>query len=516
MKILRFNEANLNLGELDKPAPSLPTRGDVLIQKIKDEEEIIFRPPNTAPIQATVVNDEEVVDSISDDDGQYNREKAKAFFVQGAKYQPVIKASDDNDYKLNDIEKTIDFGSSGGRSLGTEETRNVECLQCLFFALRQKAGRTITEADILDLYDRKGKISKDYTKYIRVPVDIDYAMSLYSDNFTWRDTFITVANAMWESTPIFTRDKRMYQRSLDKNKKYIFFHIGYDGALTSAISSKYRELDTAGIPIPKWTPSDVWAINFDKESDIISNIERSTTFNRLNYIVNSEFTNNNLRGISLKKVSGVKKITIIINKVTPTPSYTFNRVVLSSNPLSNKGIRIIADRFSNFESNPDEIPSEGEENIDIRTFSGPTVLSDISGEVAGETARHGKVGLSRINRIISIISDEYNLEIDRIPTKDEISLSPNQLKREIASMQDMVLRYGASITSRSGQESVTTRASLISKYQSLKLAVILYQYTQHILKDEQSLSDRIIEDMFHYAMAIRNEEFECPKYIRMI
>lgn len=518
MKILRFVESNLNLQELDKPSTEPgQVRGDILIRKIKDEEELTFSAPNTAPVRMTVSNTDEIVDAITDDGESYDRDKARQFFMRGARYQPVIKGSDDLDYRLNDIEKTADFGSSRGRGLGTHETRNVECIQCLFFSLRQELGRTITEADIKDLYERDGKISIRFTENIRIPVDIDTAMAAYAEDPTWTNTFITVANSMWESTPIYTRDKTVFERSLDRKKKYLFFQIGYNGGLTQTIVNKYRSLDKAGIPIAKWTPADVWAVNIDRESEIMSAISGSANFRTLNQLVNREFSTNDLRGISLKKVSGVKDITIIINKITPTPTYRFNNCHMSANPLSSKGCRISALRHSNLTAaNVEGIESENVEFIDLRSFSGPSVLSDISGEVLGETARHGKIGLSRINRIIESVNQRYGTDVETIPTKDEITDDEGTLHSEIRQLQEWLTEYGSEISTRMGQDRVTTVPSLISKYQSLMLCFRLYEWSEYEIGDSTTVSDRIIEDMFHYAMAIRNEEFVCPKYIRMI
>lgn len=518
MKILRFDESNLNLQELGKPSKEPgKLRGDTLISKIRDEEELTFIPPNSTPVRMTVQNADEIIDRISDEDGNYDSDKSKAFFMRGARYQSVIKGSDDLDYRLNDIEKTSDFGSSAGRGLGTHETRNVECLQCLFFALRQELGRTITEADIRDLYERDGKISSRFTEHIRIPVDIDTAMSQYAEDPTWTNTFITVANAMWESTPIYTRDKTVFERSLDKKKKYIFFQIGYNGGITQTIVNKYRTLDRAGIPIAKWTPADVWAVNIERESEIITNISSARNFRVLNRIVNSEFSTNDLRGISLKKVSDVKDITIIINKITPTPTYKFNNCHLSQNPFSSKGCKISAKRNSNITtSNIEGIKSEAIETIDIRSFSGPAVLSDISGEVLGETARHGKVGLLRINRIIENINSRYGTDVEKIPAKDDIRQEARFLQREIQQLQSWLEEYGSDISSRQGQDRTGTIPSLVSKYQSMMLCFRLQEWSEYQIDDETTVSDRIIEDMFHYAMAIRNEEFVCPKYIRMI
>ena len=105
-----------------------------------------------------MTNADEIVPNITDGAGKYDPDAAKDFFKSGTRYSKVIQ-TDDERYQLNDIEKTSDFGSSGGSSLGTKETRNVECIQCLFLALRQTKGEvSITESSVSELFDEEGNI----------------------------------------------------------------------------------------------------------------------------------------------------------------------------------------------------------------------------------------------------------------------------------------------------------------------------------------------------------------------
>ena len=135
MRILKFNEANLDIKELDGTSKSGGLRGDVLVSKIKDHDDISFK-PNERPNSTTPVsNAEEIIPEITDDKGKYDSKKAQKFFKTRNRYNKVIQGEDNEMYQLNDIEKTTDFGSSGGASLGSIHTRNVECIQCLFLAL---------------------------------------------------------------------------------------------------------------------------------------------------------------------------------------------------------------------------------------------------------------------------------------------------------------------------------------------------------------------------------------------
>jgi hypothetical protein len=95
MRVLKFNEANLDLKELDKTSKSGGLRGDVLVSKIKDHDDISFK-PNGKPNSITPVsNAEEIIPEITDDNGKYDSEKAKQFFKSGTRYDKVIQGEDD-------------------------------------------------------------------------------------------------------------------------------------------------------------------------------------------------------------------------------------------------------------------------------------------------------------------------------------------------------------------------------------------------------------------------------------
>jgi hypothetical protein len=273
----------------------------------------------------------------------------------------------------------------------------------------------------------------------------------------------------------------------------------YHDGLTKALTDKYRSFpETTGIPISKWTPSDVWAVHQTQQSIVISRINECKTILELNSLIDTLFDNKTLRGVSLKKLKTIERtsdVKLVLNKVTPVPNYTFDRVLTSTNPLGSLGIKIIANRISSIET------ENGSEIMDVRSFSGPDNASDISGEVIGESARHGKVGLQRINLIIRSINPELV-----IPTKNELDTKTDRsLKTDINRMNREISELGQAVGTRG---EISSRARLISKYQSLKLAQLLYHH--------HDVADQIIQGIFYYAMAIKNDQFTCPKYVRII
>jgi hypothetical protein len=498
MRIKKFNESNLNLAELDKTNKDGKIRGDVLVDKIKDQEEISFKPKTGISTTDTVKNADEIVIAITNSNGDYDSQKAKSFFTNGRNYKKVIDTEDDIRFQLNDIEKTEDFGSSGGSSLGTKETRNVECIQCLFLALRQTKGdNSLSDDCFSEIFDIDGFIRKDLLDNIRVPIEITRDLvELHVDG--WISTFINTANALYEVKPAFSNDK-IPDNVLSRSKTYIFYQIGFDNGLTKALVETYRSFkETTGIPITKWTPSDIWAINKSQHILIINRIKECKTIFDLNSVIDTFFDSKILRGVSLKKLKNIEKtsdVKIILNKVTPLPIYTFDRVITSKKSLGSLGVKIIAKRSSSIES------ENGYEVMDVRTFGGRDRPSDVSGEVIGKSARHGKVGLQRINIVLSEIDPDLS-----IPTKEEIGyLNDDQLKRQISKMNAFIYKKGEA---RGTKGSINTRVRLISKYQSLWLSQILYE--------NRDIADDLVQGIFYYAMAIKNDIFDCPKYVRII
>ena len=516
MKILRFDEANLNFDELSKLSPDKTNvRGDILIQKLADHEDLSFRPRNGEPKNMPVSNGEEIVDGISVD-GEYNRDKATTFLRRGTRYKPVFKGEDGDIYNLNDIEKTKDFGSSGGSSLGSKGTSDAECLQCIFLAVRQELKREISESDVDIIDSSTGQIKSEYLKYVRLPEKFiinQSSLEEYLYDKDWINTLIKIANAMYDDTPVFTKEKETYEKVLKSDRNYLFFHNSKNSGIIETLARKYRELKPIGskIPLSKWSPADLWAISENNYKNIIPLIEECTTFSKFNSVVNELFTSNDLRGISLKKVSdNNERITIVINRLTPVPKYKFNNVIISDNPFSNIGIRVTAKRSSDY-------LDSGLEKIGFRSFGGSTIC-DISGEVEGESARHGKVGLLKVNHFIGLINKEFTFddgEIPEIPIKNSITMNDTILRREIERLNEKVKIHGAEV-SRTRTRIFSSRSGLVSKYQSLMIADFLYEYSLQPLTDKQSVSDMLLENILHYAMSIKNDEFDCPKYVRIL
>ena len=540
MRILRFNEAKIDIKDLEADAPGgKGTRGDVLVDKLKkqavnstDPSSIIkFNTFATKTVTDPVDNADEILDNITDgEDKTFDIEKAKNYFakiMKSPRYYPRFKVKQ-NIFKLNDIEKTTDFGSSGGSSLGTDATITVESIQCLYLALRQKLGRTIKVDDLDLFFDNAGEIEPELAKYIRVSKHLDREKVETFHN-VWYQTLISTANSLYENRPLYTekssrvlknveeKENKFYYQILDSNKKYIFYQINFKTELIQYLRNKYNSFENCNnIAIEKWNPSDIWAVEASAVNSTNAQILNCTDIYKLNKLVDRKFKNRSLVGISLKKVQDLTTPTLLINKVTPRPTYQFLKVRTSKDPFSSLGIKILLRQNSSLASECRDIM------IDLRTFGGSRI-QDISGEILGTSARHGKISLYWINYILAKFENEMDINVEPVEIFSQLTkVSDEFLYREIVDLNNYVTEEGDKTTVGEIEEDLPKRVRLISKYQALKVGAILYDIDfidrefQNYYGGEEKFSDRLCQEMMYYALAIKNDVFESPMYVRVI
>lgn len=518
MIVKRFLEKNLDLSVLDSEKQGTK-RGQKLVDKLRQDGEFKMAPKNQPETQVKFTNHDDVADEISDDNYKYDKDKAKDFFQPQTRYLPVLQGDDNKDYRLNDIEKDEYFGGGGGgSSLGFKKTREMESIQCIFLSLKQYLIGTddipsLRRFHLEFLYDEDDNLDEEIMSFVRIPITItaEYLKDfIKNDKQGWVDTFINTANALYlTDLQLVAKEQR---NVFKKDRKYIFHQIGANSPLTSAISSAFTRCNLSkDSPISKWTPSDLWAVEINKEANIIKRLNVCKNLKALNNIIDSNFMRSNLIGVSLKKMGGAESIKLVINKLTPHPIYKFDSIITSNDPLGSLGVKLIA----NFKS---EVLRDGSDTIYLRSFSGPSTVSNISGEVEGQYSRYGKIGLEWINKILlrnGILPD------DLIPTKNQIlkdsSFTDEFLLDEIRRMNKLIPDKAEPTKKR-----IESRPSLISKYQALKFGVLL---TQLQLTDEEAgrlegeftmMADKITEDIFYYALSIKNYNFDCPMYVRIV
>ena len=502
MKVYKYSElfeSGLSLPVLASPGPN-GLRGDEFVRKIREEE----------PLKMTGTNDEIIIDKELLPNithyGRYSPEKAKNSLSRSR----VIFSVDNEDqgYLLRDIEKTSDFGGSPGaynRSIGTKITESIQCLVLSYKQDHKRLKKSFNYEAIENL--KKGEF-RNYMKNVDTSIQIEPKnVSDYGE--IWGSTFIKIANALYDKGMRIRRGVTK-DSILKYDISYRFCHAKNTDGVVGVISTKYKELSKKmwdrSVNIDKWNPADIWAVDKSSEGVMISSIGDCTTINNLNQKIDEFFDSRRLVGISLKKVSENEEASLIVNKVVKAPKYEFSYVDLTEDPSRNMGVTIVANRSTTYTQ-----VKKGLEKLIVRTTA--TKIADISGEVQGRSAMHGKIALSKINEIL----DYFNL--DMVPLVSEIGFynkglewSDDDLINQINIINSMIrTKYKKYNKGGSSSEELTNfnRRRLVSKYQSL--------YLSWIIMDGKKLNVNLaLEEMLYYALSIKIDGTRTPKYARVI
>lgn len=511
------NEAKLNLTKLDDKS-DIGLRGDVLVSKVRNEEPLtVSTPSGTAEI--VVVNKEQLLKAITNRDGSYNSFRASRYFMlpNGRNYKlDAILGDDGNHYKLNDIEKTAEFGSSGGSSLGSVDTRYVESVTCIFLAWRQLKRKDLAYSDFEDIMGLDPASFADFkSRYTMLDDKLGLTQQDVSDYWDkWKESFVHIPNFLYYPGIVHSGFKN--QTLLDSGRVYRFCQLSASGGAVRALRRAFQERHP-GVNFAKWNPSDVFAVDLAKESEMASSLASCKSSALLNELVDRAFESRDMVGISLKKIKSSSDIRIIVNKITRPPRYKLATIRFSRMPFATLGLELVAERRSR------EF-GHGQEVMVIRSRDSRKMIN-ISAEVRGKTAKHGNMSLTQVNKIL----DTYGLE--KVPSvgsrtekhyEDEIEYwSDAELKREIVAINEKLLNHYDTVVEPRKMALEVDRKRLISKYQALFLAWILME-AQDYLSDREgySLADRVVEDMFHFALSINitpgKESGRTPRYARIV
>lgn len=436
-----------------------------------------------------IKNNKEILKSITTDD-ELDINKAINYFMVKKRYQPVINTS----YglrKLNDFMKTVDYGSSTGSSLGTNQTRVNETLQLYFLSLRQQLGRELVIEDADNFNLDKSRINVKSTRKI-IKQDIK--------NFdTWKYTYIKTTNKFFNY--------------IDTQKSYIFYHVYYNEGITKEIHKMFNILIKQvkkenklnfNISSSRWNPSDFYAVSSTLENTILNHIKNSQTLSQLNEVMDYHFDNRDLVGLSLKKIPENKEIDFIVNK-QDRPLFEYTKSVTSNISLNSMSVYIKGKSQSIFDSNRIE-------SLVSRIFTGDKE-SNINLEIRGDTSMYGKISFNYINYVLSLVNintiDDYR-DMKHI-TNDEIVDKINKI------YDSMIDNLNYTTIKTDTYDINGKRSKLISKYQSLKLVEIL-ENNKNITHDTllgTSVSDFIIKEIFYYGYSMGNDLFGNTKYFRI-
>jgi hypothetical protein len=483
LKFIKFDEAKLTIQDLDKDTlidGNTLKRGDVLVNKLKSDD-ITQRKVTINNIERTLAKDDELVDIITRY-GKYDPSKASDSFLDKGRYKKAIRLEDGTEIKLNDIEKTKEFGSSGGSSKGSVGTDIVETIQCLYLSLVQNLKQYMIGNENINIRNLS----------INVKSNISITQEkINNESKKWHRTFVATANSLYS--------ERKSVRILDWDTDYVFVHTSH--ILSKQIFDKYISFQT-GIQRNKWMPIDIWAIsrNMISRGNKIIEIDTISNLGELENFINSKFESRELVGISLKKLEGDTS-TIIINGENSVPDYIYNRIYIAS-PLNNKmGIDII----TNYKIDGKLVKKLGYPKEDKLVFRNKTGKnSDICCEVAGKNSRLGGIQLSVINRILTLH------QVEPIISYRDILLTDEEIKSEIINMyNEMYDNTDYQINIFNGW----SRIKLISLYQSLCMAIIIHN-------SEIELVNSILNDIFYFCLSIQyidgnNAYVPTPKFARI-
>lgn len=520
LKWQKFLEANLDLEELKKTSNS-GTRGDILVKKIKNREELKTSDGETIKVDKMKsgerwINSNLAVKNITDPTGNYDSEKAKSYFTKprGSRYNyvEVIMDEDGNELKLNQLLKTSDFGSRGPGVL----TRKFESIQCLFLGIKQgQPESNLTSLNLKDAY-------LNYIKYqnlVFLPEKIkadEELIEKFLEDPDWVNTFSKIPNRLWSDRYVNTQDL------------YAIFHASYIGedSPSTHIEKKYRELAKEGgfsdINFSKYCPADVFMSSLLSNKENIKKIDQCKSIGEMTDLLNNLFDTKQLISLSLKKIHERFKIITNSESEKQLPEFFIKTYHIGSDDLKGIGSKISTTSIWKHRNNKDVDKIDRKINFDSSDTSKNV---NVDGEIEGSTSRHGKISFNSIKRIL----DSSGIKgLYRLQTHEELrQLTVDQLKAMVQSLvkkckdwkpelekkshKDKVITVDVSPVLR-GRDISNSENKLISRIQSLQILLCIMQIH---LKNEE-MAQKIITKILRYALSIQTDRFDTPRYLRII
>jgi hypothetical protein len=561
MRVLKylkfFEEAELNLGELEKQRGGVK-RGNSLIKKLKEPlVELDIKDKDSGKYKKRIIDHikidgEEVVPSIAanaikvGNSDNYDNTKGSKLFGK-PRYKDVF-VSGEEEFKLNQVKKTKEFGAVGPGVL----TREYEAIQCLFIAYKLKYPRkSIVLQDVLDFWENYCNKDADALKRINIYLDnkvviTENILDSLSSNRDWLNTFIKVPEVLF-------RFKGMFSSRLS----YSVFHESNKDEISPAqnLLKKFNKLKKvknvdSKVNFSKFCPADVYIVVTRYISVLNMAISACETMDELVKVVDDYFDAKILIPVSLKKVkNGDETFQIIVNKEEnkKLPDFDIKYFRITQDPTKGIGSRI-----STVSKWSEELTPNGEENTirkdrDITIDSSNTGNSvNVDGEVAGSSSRHGKISFTGIKSILDIHKDEFNLdEIEKHSelkkrTLTDLRNSITSLYNELLNLRefsngvdviempstiqvprlkkgiptgtswDKIIKY--TDLSKTEEEDSNIKNKLISKLQSLQILVSIAK----IYKVSPMLGNEVMTKIMRHALSIQTSDFDTPRYLRII
>ena len=336
---VKINEG-LTPAELQKRAPRIPK----FIEKLFASDSFELEDGGTITLDKVTIDGTDFDKTSSQDDIEQALNKAKKITITGDSNGTSVTIPSGK------LKKSAEFGGGKGSGAGAATTALAESAQAVVNAIRYNVlGRDISKEDLTTENYSKAKSTSATTN------SIEEIESFLSNNSDWMDSSISIANKLASSYP-----------------GNFEFHRGsaFVDKINDAAKTALKEAGETG-NINKWNPADIWMVNPE-----IKSTEFPTELNALNALIKKLFDANKLIGVSLKKTSDAK-----IDVVNDSPKKEYIYESVSSSPKSK-------DAYINY--------NDGK--IQFRTFEN---MSAFQGEIIGTEAKHGKVSLGLVNKLLT-------------------------------------------------------------------------------------------------------------------
>ena len=542
MKIVKYDkflETALSIPLL-KTKTKGTQRGDILVKRLKDKKPELTL--NTGiKVDIDPENAKYVSGEITNKSGGYDDTKGMDIFLNDKnRYLDVLKDDEGNDYKLNQFKKDTEFGSSGAGI----NTRNYENLQCIYLAHKLvRPDVPLTDVNIVKLLEDYNDSGSEIAKRLHLHLPnikrIDDFLLDALESPDWRATLEDVTQDLYEYK---SRNISLFSGSFVG--KYHVYHISCteEKSPFNIIRNKFKSLlkkRLLKIEFSKYCPADV-IVSLD-DIDITSIINDVETIDDikdkkgnvklgLTGVLNDLFSRRLLIPISLKKVgktvNSVKTYSIIVNNELERPLPEFQ---LESFFIYNDVERGISSKIKVNSSWRDAKNNEidGEDRMLTIDSANTSNKLNVDGEVEGKFSRHGKISFTYMKYFIESLGQDIKLpELNTYKELNELSeevlISKIQdMFTKIHDLHDIYTKILNIIYPKKGDTDISTgrpigddnrNNKLISKLQSLQIVLSIMLIRIKSIDNGDELMNKIMR----YALSIKADIYETPRYVRII
>lgn len=486
---------HLTLPKIENPGEDGRTRLDILKDKLKNSQ------PIDVIVKGNELTSKQVVMDINDPTVKaiaYSKtllQFTKLVKGNSTRMQPVFVDTDGENYSVTDIVKTAEFGGKGAAS-ATTKTIYQELGQCLVTALAAAKGGVISDEDITEsalavmLKQKPGNVTISRKRMVlkfknnvltsHSDDEIKKTIQFVLNNESWRASMISISNKLMKlpnrSTKVNLKSTKLfYHRNSDWNQK---------------VSEMFKKLNKESDYIfgktsgeDKWNPADIW-ITSEESPDIPD----ASSFDEFNKWLLTEFKAGRIIPVSLKKTDTSPQLDVYNlnpDQLTDLLKTSVKQMILTktNNLVSSKDTTLVyesADVSNN--SIFEHRFFEGKESGDVEFRAQQSSIADISGEISGAKAKHGKVGFAIMNKVLVSVGLEEMMGAKYINSVYLSKIrSPNKKKKQLI---DMIYASALKVNPRLNvipveeiavNDPKLTIAKLISKFQAIEILRVIHE-----------------------------------------